>query len=432
MLLEFTCSNFKSISKKAVLSMLASNDDTREEELILYDKYRINRMAALYGQNGSGKTNVLNAMNYAKQLILESMKREPGDSLKIPKYKLAAADEPTEFTFQFVTQGVRYAYGFSAVRDEIDEEYLYYFQTNRQTKIFYRKGAAVEAGPSFRRFSEASMDSLKSNRLFLACAANFTNVDEIEKAYLFFKNEIQFFDSIHEGDKIFGKAITFFQKNPQLKAAYLKVMDYLGTGINDIETRIEKISFEDLEKDGKLPEIIRKAFEDADVSVLETTLYYEKFATDLETEESTGIKKLFVLLYPYLDALQGGKVFICDEIEAGLHEAAVMGILKLFPKLYPQMNAQIIFSTHDTSLLDGDLLRRDQIWFTELDENRATDLYSLAEIRNVRKTENLKKGYVSGKYGAIPMLNKRIYQDLLQEFLVLEERHSISEMERKK
>lgn len=412
--------------------MLASNDDTREEELVLYEKYRVNRMAALYGQNGSGKTNILMAMNDAKRIILDSMKREPGDSLKLPRYKLAAADEPTEFTFQFVTQGIRYAYGFSAVKDKIDEEYLYYFPNNRQTKIFYRKGLVVEEGPSFKKFSEASLDSLKNNRLFLACAANFTNVNEIEKAYLFFKNQMIFFDSIHEGDKIFGKAITFLQENPQLKTAYLKVMDYLGTGIKDIETRIEKISLEDLEREGKISKIIRRALEDTDVSVLETTLYYEKFTTDLETEESTGIKKLFAFLYPYLDALQEGKVLICDEIEAGLHESAVMGILKLFSKLYPKTDAQIIFSTHDTSLLDSDLLRRDQIWFTELDENRATDLYSLAEIRNVRKTENLKKGYVSGKYGAIPMLNMYIYRELLQEFRALEEQHSISGMEREK
>lgn len=429
MLLEFSCSNFKSIHKKVTLSMLAGCDDTREEKLILFDKYRVNRMAAIYGPNGSGKTNVLKAMNCAKKLIMGSMKREPGDLLKVPRFKLAEVSEPTEFAFQFVASGIRYAYGFSVVNELIDEEYLYYFPNNRQTKIFTRKGLSVEAGTSFKKFSDASLEPLKNNRLFLACAANFTSVSEIEKAYLFFKNELKFFDSTNDWKRTFTRATTFLQEHPELKATYLKIMDYLDTGIKDIEARSEKVSFEDLENVGKLPEALRKALGDSDISVLETTVHYEKFKTDLETEESTGIKKLFVFLYPYLDVLRAGRVLVCDEIETGLHESLIMGILKLFSQLYPETNAQIIYSTHDTSLLDGDLLRRDQIWFTELDENRATDLYSLLEIRNVRKTESLKKGYVSGKYGAIPMLNPNIYKELLHEIRLPDAQSSNSDVE---
>ena len=420
MLLEFSCSNYKSIYKKAKLSMLASNDDTRENELILFEKYRINRMAAIYGPNGSGKTNVLKAINFAKRLVLDSMKREPGDSLKVPTHKLAKEDEPTEFAFQFVTSGIRYAYGFSVIKDSIDEEYLFYFPKNRQTKIFSRKGLNVDAGTSFKKFSDASIEPLKNNRLFLACAANYTNVNEIENAYMFFKSELRFFNSLNEGNRMFGRAVEFLQGHPELKATYLKIMDYLDTGIKDIEARSEKITPEEIQALGKLPESLRKALADQDISMLETTVYYDKFKTDLETEESTGIKKLFVFLYPYLDVLQSGRVLICDEIETGLHESIVAGILKLFSQLYPETNAQIIFSTHDTGLLDGELFRRDQIWFTELDEKRSTDLYSLAEIRNVRKTESLKRGYFSGKYGAIPVLNSNIYKDILLEFQSLD------------
>lgn len=426
MLLEFSCSNFKSIHKKVTLSMLASSDDTREEELILFDKYRINRMAAIYGPNGSGKTNVLKAMNCAKKLVLNTMKREPGDSLKVPKYKLAEADEPTEFSFQFIADGIRYAYGFSVINDIIDEEYLFYFPNNRQTKIFIRKGLIVEAGTYFKKFSDASIEPLKNNRLFLACGANYTNVKEIEVAYLFFKHELRFFDSVNESSGLFRNAINFLQEHPELKATYLKIMDYLGTGIKDIDAKSEKISLDDLDSEGKLPDALRKVLGDRELSMLETTIHYDKFKTDLETEESTGIKKLFVFLYPYLDVLQAGRVLICDEIETGLHESIIMGILKLFSQLYPETNAQIIFTTHDTSLLDSDLFRRDQVWFTELDENRSTDLYSLVEIRNVRKTESLKKGYVSGKYGAIPMLNSNIYPDLLKEFQALDVQNSFS------
>jgi len=416
MLLEFSCSNFKSIYKKITLSMLASSDDTREEDLISFEKYRVNRIAAIYGPNGSGKTNVLDAISYAKKVLLGSMKRELGDSLNLSPHKLAGKDEPTEFAFQFTTKGIRYAYGFSIINGLIQKEYLYYFPNNRQTKIFDRINLEVTEGPSFKKFSEASMDALKNNRLFLACAANYTKVPELEAAFLFFKEELKLFSSAIEANRMFGRAIEFFKQNPELKPTYLKIMDYLGTGIRDIEARAESITLEELQNENIISEAVRKMLKNREISILESTICYDGFKTDLESEESIGIKKLFIFLYPYLDVLRGGKVLLCDEIETGLHESIAMGILKLFTQLYPKTNAQIIFTTHDTSLLDGELLRRDQIWFTELDEIRSTDLYSLAEIRNVRKTESLKNGYVSGKYGAIPMLNSTILDEIVSEF----------------
>ena len=141
---------------------------------------------------------------------------------------------------------------------------------------------------------------------------------------------------------------------------------------------------------------------------MKTAVMYDKFETDLMTEESTGIQKLFLMICPMLDILENGKVLLCDEIETGLHEVIVHEIIELFYALYPEKKAQFIFTTHDTSLLASKLFRRCQIWFTELTEDRGTDLYSLSEIRNVRKDENLARGYISGKYGAIPLLSSNI------------------------
>ncbi len=133
---------------------------------------------------------------------------------------------------------------------------------------------------------------------------------------------------------------------------------------------------------------------------------YKSFETDLFHEESSGIKKLFAMLSPLVDIMVNGKVLICDELESSLHESLVYGLVKLFMDTKSDKFSQLLFSTHDTGLLNLDLFRRDQIWFTELRNNdRSTDLYSLAEIRNVRKEENFEKGYIDGKYGSIPMLN---------------------------
>lgn len=143
----------------------------------------------------------------------------------------------------------------------------------------------------------------------------------------------------------------------------------------------------------------------------------DRFEVDVMTEESAGVRRLFQMICPIIDILNRGKILICDEIEAGLHESVIFQIVQLFQHYQKDKFAQLVFSTHDTSLLDTDLFRRDQVWFTQLNEERATDLYSLVEIKNVRKSENLEKGYVLGKYGAIPMLNKKFFHGLTKNIL---------------
>lgn len=118
-------------------------------------------------------------------------------------------------------------------------------------------------------------------------------------------------------------------------------------------------------------------------------------------------------LYPFIEIMKGDKVIICDELENNLHESVVSSLIKMLSELGKEKRSQLIFSTHNTSLLKLDIFRRDQIWFTEMkSKGRATDMYSLAEIKNVRKDENICKGYITGKYGAIPMLN-----DTFAEFI---------------
>jgi len=146
------------------------------------------------------------------------------------------------------------------------------------------------------------------------------------------------------------------------------------------------------------------------IFIAEAKVVYEEFQVDLFREESAGIKKLIEFMCPFINTIMKGKVLICDEIETSLHESLIYKLFDYF-KQYKNKNdnySQIISATHNTSLLDLNLLRRDQIWFIELKEiNRSTDLYSLSEIKNVRKDENIEKGYISGKYGAIPLLNDK-------------------------
>lgn len=146
-------------------------------------------------------------------------------------------------------------------------------------------------------------------------------------------------------------------------------------------------------------------------NIIDAKVVYDQFQVDLLHEESQGIKKLIEFLCPFIDIILKGKVLICDKIETSLHESLIYKMIEYFKnsKSITDQCAQMIATTHDTSLLNLDLFRRDQIWFTELKANdRSTDLYSLAEIKNVRKDENIGRGYISGRYGAIPMLNEKL------------------------
>lgn len=183
-------------------------------------------------------------------------------------------------------------------------------------------------------------------------------------------------------------------------------MDALGTGIKDIQVDISKENVDVSDLPPFLSDEFKKILLQGKMDSISAKVRYEGFETDLISEESTGIKKLFGILCPFIDIMMNGKVLVCDELESNLHESLLFGLVKQFVNSHESKPAQMIFTTHETGLLNLDLFRRDQIWFTEnKPADRSTDLFSLAEIRNVRKDENFEKGYIAGKYGAIPMLN---------------------------
>lgn len=181
------------------------------------------------------------------------------------------------------------------------------------------------------------------------------------------------------------------RQNEKIKNTFVEILQALGTGVKDIKVKLEKARLTAQDLPQEMPEAIKTLFTSQETNMIEAKLVYDEFETDLMAEESTGIIKLFEIICPIIDIINTGKILVCDEIENSLHESIVYQIVKLFIEARKDQFAQLIFSTHDTSLLDSSLFRRDQIWFTQLDEQRVTDLYSLVEIKNVRKTENLEK-----------------------------------------
>lgn len=405
MLLEFACSNHKSIRSEVLFSALAGKDDTFEEKTKKISGGRVLKSAIIYGANGAGKSNLIDAITFVKNLVINSIKHQPGQGIRQTPHKLDGFEKDSTYRIQFIVQDVRYVFGFSLHNMLVSDEYLFYFPNNRRTKIYERSGETFSAGSKFRGKFNTCKDVLKPNRLLLSCAANFSAVKEILDAYKFFNDELVVYNPINQANWM-KYSLYQMNRNSKMKQSVLKFLSELGTGIRDIKVSIDKKRFELSE----LPQILSDEFKalllQNNFDAIKARVCYDKFDVDLVQDESTGIQKLFAILCPIIDIMINGKVLICDELESSLHESLVFGLVKLFMSTQTNKFAQMIFTTHETGLLNLDLFRRDQIWFAEMrKDDRSTDLYSLAEIKNVRKEDNFGRGYISGKYGAIPMLN---------------------------
>ena len=405
MLLEFSCSNHRSIRDEVLFSAIAGTDRTHAENIERVAGVEVLKAAVIYGANGSGKSNFIDAISFVKNLVSNSINHQPGQGILQTPHKLDGYERKSNYKIQFIVDGIRYAFGFSLKNMLVVEEYLYYFPNGRQTKIFERVGEEYSAGRNFRNRFNSCKDVLKPNRLMLSCAANFSSVDEVIAAYHFFNDELVIYSSANQ-ENWMNYSLHQINANEQMKAIVLKLLDALDTGIKDIHVDIKKEDLDVSHLPPFLSDEFKKVLLQEKIDAISAKVLYEGFETDLISEESTGIKKLFGILCPFIDIMVNGKVLVCDELETNLHESLLFGLVKQFVNMRGSKPAQLIFTTPETGLLNLDLFRRDQIWFTEIKlADRSTDLFSLTEIKNVRKDENFGKGYIAGKYGAIPMLN---------------------------
>ena len=415
MILEYTCENYRSIKEKVIFSMLASKDNSFEKLLVNYRGTLINKVAAIYGANGSGKTNFIESLYFLKLLVCNSNNYQPGDKIRQVSHKLTKPDIPTTYSIQFVKENVRYAYGLSYTSEQIISEYLYYFPNGKQAKIFDRNLNEVSFGDKFKKDFEAILNFMKPNKLFLSVSANYSAVKEAELVFLFFKEDLIFYPLPSEISNWLQYSIERFTKEPDLKKLFIDFMKSIDTPVQSIDTKFEKTQMSPDFIPDHIPDEFKQFFAQAkEITRTEANINYGLFSVNLN-EESKGIQKLFEVFGPIVDIILKNKVLIWDEMETSLHPRIVKELLRLIMYGKQDSQAQLIFSTHDTNLLDLNTFRRDQIWFTELDKDRNTDIYSLAELKNVRKDENISKGYMNGKYGAIPFVHNPLVFPIEEE-----------------
>lgn len=394
MILSFSCTNVRSIKDKAAFSMEANFDDTSKDSLIDFEDTSVLRFSSIYGSNGSGKTSFLDAISLLQNLILSNKFVQPGMMLARNPHKLAL-NEPTKYEINFVKNGVKYCYDLEYDNLKIISEKLYFWPNGRISKIFDRTEQDVSFGTDYLKLAPLCKEKLFPNKLLLSLAANETQTPEIHAVFNFFAKDLVIYGG--NNSNWLNYSTDAIENRPEIKQKVLKFMNDIGINIVDIIAHIEKIPINPASIPREIPVQIRSMML-ADMSIVpHIKLVYKDFSLDI-TEESVGTQKLLNFICPLIDIFENGKIFVCDEIEKHLHPIIVRHLVELFIK-NKKSDAQIIVTTHDIDLLDLDLLRRDQIWFTSINpEVRKTDLYSLSSLKNVRKDENIKKNYLKGKY----------------------------------
>lgn len=405
MILEFRCSNYKSIDDEVTLSMMATKAKEHSENLLYYKNKGVLPVVSIYGANGAGKTNILNAIGYLNFMVSNSNSFKPGEKISFFPHKLSNKDK-SEFSIQLNINGTRYAYGFSNNEECILEEYLYHFKNNRQAKIFERVNETYSFGSDYKNYlNEVKNKNSRKNKLFLSVAALNINIKEIIEVFIYISYDLVVKTSINN-EKWKNKSLLLLKESDTYKEHFLNILKSFDINIKDIniESTKVKINYEELPQN--IPEDLKMTLSKKEGEIIDVKINYGDLEVSLN-EESRGINKLFEILVPLIDILKKGKTLIYDELETSMHPVIVKNIIKLFnDKTLNKNNAQLIFTTHDINLLDIETFRRDQIWFSEkYNKNMSTILYSLVELKNIRSDENLESGYIRGKYGSIPFID---------------------------
>lgn len=439
MLIRFTAENYRSINEEVVFSLLPGKAQKHSNHIITHPTLGIDalRIALLYGANASGKSNLVRAMAFAQEFIIDGT--HPKATIPVQPFRLDKTRplQPSRFEFEFITNGQGYAYGFSVDRQRVHDEWLYLVnakdetslferETNKQNKVKATFNPAQITDPAEQQFLQFVVRGTRPNQLLLTSLIE-NNVQLFEAAYEWFYEKLRI---------IFPKSkyLTIpldIHKDQKLSKNLASFLYAMNTGIDEVCTErvdldsldipkdmlIEK--FKELDEDHEAEEIERilvantprgryllvlNQMKEVVFYSLNTRRFVNGETVDFDIfEESDGTQRLFDLFPILYDT--SNRVFVVDELERSLHPNLVRNFLQTF--LTTENKSQLIVTTHEATLLDLELLRRDEIWFAEKSPAGASSFYSLEEFKP-RHDLDIRKGYLQGRFGAIPVFGSTI------------------------
>lgn len=419
MLIQFSVENYRSILGRQTLSMAASKYFKELEPLNTFDVGgvesvpRLLRSSVIYGPNASGKSTLVNALDFMRDCVINSAKEsQANEEIPVESFKLTATARASdsEFEVAFIEENVRYQYGFRCNKQRVTEEWLFAYPEGRAQKWFQRIFDPMSSKDEYRfsvtflggRKRQGWKEQTRPNALFLSTALQFNN-EQLKPVLNWFQKRLR----VIEARKFLTPNFTMTRcRDEAQKRRVLEFLNSADLSISDIHIDTRVFSPDILPKD--MPVTLRDEISQdmAGKEMMKATFLHE----DIEThepiefspdEESDGTRALFAFAGPWLDVLENERVLVVDELDTSLHPLIVHYLVKLLQ--HQGRKAQIIFTTHDTTILSQKILRRDQIWFMEKDEKNSTQLYPLSDF-SPRDNEAFERGYLNGRYGGIPFL----------------------------
>ena len=430
MLLYFKVKNYRSIRDEAVLDMEAAGLHDAAKNLLPFGKKEYLPAVAIYGKNGGGKSNLIRSMWLAVQFICNAQKTQTeNEPVPVRPFMLNdySVNEPTAFEFAYVQNGAKYVYGFSATRTHIVSEYLKAWPKGREKNIFLRHGQSfMFPKDNEKKRKELIKEAVGKNQLFFAisCTMNYKPCIEAMK---WFREKIVFSRDFTD----INRNLIDYREDETMLQAIVSAAKKADVGIEDIQFEIDQQTL-DLQSQNipgqmggmiaalrAFSEALQQNGNEAEVSLnmgkLKSTTYHtglncEGKASRYEltlSDESDGTRRLMTLAPAIERTLKEGGTLVVDELEREMHLMLIEYVLGRYQeKRNNPAHAQLIFTTHDTSLLNQEILRRDQIYFVDKRrEDGASSLYSLADF-NIRNDANIQKAYLLGKFGAVPSIEE--------------------------
>lgn len=417
MLIEFLVTNYRSINEIQTFSMTASKYYKGLEEKNCFNSGvtglpELLRSGVIYGPNAAGKSNLIRAMHFMQSFVLQSHKHQEGQRINTAPFALTtdSRTKPSDFEVFFVQDNVRYQYGFALNAERVTEEWLLAYPEGKPQRWFQRVYDEKTGkdnwyfGSKFTGRKQLWQESTRKNALFLSTAIQLNN-EQLKPVFNWFQSVLTVI--LPEG-----------QINPNISVNQCisdegkkKIMEFMNSAdlsIADIEIKKTPFSQEMIPSNipPELKEMMSRDLHGREMTAIKFQHKDDKGEPvyfDI-SDESDGTKKLFFYAGPFLDFLAKGSVLFIDELDTSLHPLLVRYLIEIVhDREENHKNAQLIFTTHDTSLLDTDLFRRDQIWFAERARSFSTRLYPLSDF-SPRKDEALEKWYLKGRYGALPFI----------------------------
>lgn len=408
MLLKFSISNFYSVKDTLTVNFEAERISTEGAKALTDNVFSENgkkylKTIGIFGPNASGKTSIYKALLFCSRLVLDSHMNNEGVVFNFMPFKFDGYHEkPSVFCINFICDEVEYEYSFSLTRKEIVSESLYYYPGKRKAKIFTRNEQVGKSKAEIFSFTDGffvkPMDVAQStgrNTLFISRASQMDR-ELAKKIYNFFLTE--FYVGIPQVRTDY--AVGLFEKNKSLILEALRMAD---SDIVDIEIRKERIPVPQFTTDLQfgIPVVQNESI----TRFLTTHRHNSEIKFDLYAEESAGTRQIFSLLLVLLDICKRGKTLIVDEFDLSLHTELAQFIINM---VHASKGAQLLFTSHNTNLIDVKKFRRDQICFTNKREDGSTDFYSLFDFKDFRENMDAEKGYLQGRFDAVPYVTASV------------------------